>query len=454
MHVAQELLPWMESTPQPVALATGRVVRAIGSAEKLDACIKAAEVIARFVAVASLASSAASRPENEPPPEVDNFVGNLAFGVFENAARATAAVTWNHPLREQLRLCLKSAKKRKAVAGQRLEQFVELRNELGHAITPADEARARALLERDDPVGGLIELLEGLQAILACPLLVLLGQEHRRGRFVGRFAFFAGEGEPIPQELELRDPIYEWETPYLCTPQGLIPLAPGLLYQPRASDGRYGLYLLDAIAEDSLRYKGVQESGSISRSEGLREMNAWLRLPFDVPGTASSHPLLEPITCVDGRSLHGHLSGQELEPAVSGEGGPESDGEVVAPSPGGAPVVANLRRFEQGLNGLGLGTAYRDILYCLAGHGARAELSADGVRIVTATEPSCVLATVKVSPTGSLVVTVFTGALASGSAEQPESHELRPGDPADQIVGRIEDLFEVNLAPPDPPADR
>src|SRR5690348_7218460 len=140
MHVAQDLLPWMEASSQPVAqpvaLATGRVVRAIGSAEKLDACIKAAEVIARFVAVAALASSAASRPESEPPPEVENFVGNLAFGVFENAARATAAVAWDHPLRDQLRLCLKSAKRRKAVVGQRLEQFVQLRNELGHAITP------------------------------------------------------------------------------------------------------------------------------------------------------------------------------------------------------------------------------------------------------------------------------------------------------------------------------
>ena len=62
MHVAQDLLPWMETTPRPVALATGRVVRAIAPTERLDACIKAAEVVARFVAVASLASCAATRP--------------------------------------------------------------------------------------------------------------------------------------------------------------------------------------------------------------------------------------------------------------------------------------------------------------------------------------------------------------------------------------------------------
>ena len=148
MHIAQDLQPWMDKTPQPVALATGRVVRAVGPAVSLDACIKAAEVIARYIAVASLASAAATRPSGRDPPEVANFAGNLSFGVFENAVRATAVVAWEHPLREQLRLCLKSAKKRKAIAGRRLQEFVELRNELGHSITPADDAHARAVLER------------------------------------------------------------------------------------------------------------------------------------------------------------------------------------------------------------------------------------------------------------------------------------------------------------------
>jgi hypothetical protein len=168
-------------------LATGRVVRAIGFTEKLDACIKAAEVVARFIALASLASAAATRPTEIEPPLVKNFVGNLSFGVFDSAARISASVDWNHPLRAELRQCFK---KRNAITGQRLVDFVRLRNELGHAITPADEARARMLMERDDPIGGLIELLTDLKGILAYPLLVVLGQEHRRGRLLGRFAFF------------------------------------------------------------------------------------------------------------------------------------------------------------------------------------------------------------------------------------------------------------------------
>lgn len=441
MHITQELQPWMDKTPQPVALATGRVVRAVGSAVKLDACIKAAEVIARFVAVASLASAAATRPGNADPPEVANFAGNLSFGVFENAVRATATVPWDHPLRAQLQLCLKSAKKRKAIVGKRLQEFVELRNQLGHSIAPADDAHARALLERDDPVGGLIELLQGLEVLLACPLLVLLGQEHRRGRLLGRFAFFAGEGEPIPQELELRDPLYEWEAPYLCTPDGLIPLAPGLLYQPRASDGRFGLYLLDGIAEESLRYKSVQESVSITRTDGLREISAWVQLPFKVSGSPS-RPLFEQIVCLDGRSLHGYLSGETgLEASDGAESEPASPDEEAPEESGDEPGIASVREFEQRLSRMALGSAYRDVIYCLATLGARAELSSGGVRVVSTSEPARVLATLEVTPAERLRVALFGGALTAGGSEDAEEHELLQGEPADGVVDRIESLI-------------
>jgi hypothetical protein len=218
------------------------------------------------------------------------------------------------------------------------------------------------------------------------------------------------------------------ETPYLCTPHGLIPLAPGLLYQPRASDGRYGLYLLDGIAEYSLRYKSVQENGKITRAEGLRDISEWVRLPFEVPSTAPAHPLLESIACLDGRSLHGHLSGEELVASVTC-----------------GPVVGSIRDFEQRLNGLGLGAVYRDVLYCLEGHGAHAELSGGGVRVLTTSKPARVLTTVELAQVSILVITIFAGAFASGGSEQVESHEFRPGDTADHIVGRIEELFEITL---------
>ena len=339
---------------------------------------------------------------------------------------------------DRSRNCLRSAKRRKAIAGQRLAQFVELRNELGHAITPADHARARALLERDDPVGGLMELLEGLGEILAYPLLVLLVQEHRRGRFIGRFAFFAGEGEPIPRELELREPVYEWEVPYLCTSYGLIPLAPGLLYEPRKSDGRFGLYLLDGIGADTLRYKSVEETASITRSDGLRDLGAWVQLPYGEFGSPS-HPLLEVISCQDGRSLYAYLSGGDLPGSTTGVENVEAGGGESGPgAPGGVARFASIREFEEKLGHLGLGAAYRDVFYCLADGGAHAEVSGGGVRVVATREPMRVLTTMELTSADTLRVTVFMGALRSDSGEGAEEYVLRAGDSADELVHVLE----------------
>ncbi len=442
MHLSQDLQPWMENTPQPVALAMGRVVRAIGQSERLDACIKAAEVITRFLAVVSLASAAATRPKDSSPPEVDGFVDNLSFGVFEKAARASTVVMWSHPLQEQLRLCFKSTKRHKATVGPQLESFVRLRNELGHSITPANQARARAILEREDPIGRLLEILVGLKTILDCPLLVLLGQEHRRGRLTGQFAFFAGEGEPIPQELNLLDPVYEWDIPYLCTPTGLIPLAPGLQYLPGSPYGQLGLYLLDGITRDSMRYKSVHESNSIVKTDGVEDIGTWLSLPF-AASEAVSHPMLEPITCLDGRSLYGYLSGEDRpQVELARESEPErayiqSDSDTLR--------IASVRDFELRLDGLALGIAYRDILYCLAGYGARAELRGDGLRVITNADPDHVVATINLTPANVLRVAFFPGALTSREGDEVEEYGLRPGEVADQVIDHMQSLLRENI---------
>ena len=45
--------------PQPVAIACGRVIRARSQAERLDACLRAGEVLARYVSAVALSSFAA-----------------------------------------------------------------------------------------------------------------------------------------------------------------------------------------------------------------------------------------------------------------------------------------------------------------------------------------------------------------------------------------------------------
>lgn len=446
VHVGQELVAHLsDATPQPVALALGRVVRALGNAETVDACIKAAEVVARYVAVAALASASSTRNPGDEPPDVDDFNGNLSFGVFETAARASAAVQWPHPLREQLRLCLRAVKRKsKGVAGQRLQAFVQLRNSLGHAITHVDESRARALIEEHDPVGGLLELVHGLGPVLECPLLVVLGQQHRRGRCTAQVAFFAGEGEPIPQRLELRDPIFDWELPYLCTPDGLVPLVPGLVYAPRSSDGRFGLFLLDAIDAACLRYKSVVDSSQLTRPEGVADIGAWVRLPFspeeDEP--TDERPQLEPIVCADGRTLQQYLSGA---PAVPRESSRESD-----PPPGAAgrkpkdiddEGITTLHEFERRANTAGLGPVYRDVLYFLAERGARAVLSGRSIRIATKGPPERIVATIELRSGPVLSVSLLLGAIVPSSTDT-EVHDFTPGASADALLDRLSGLMD------------
>ena len=203
----------------------------------------------------------------------------------------------------------------------------------------------------------------------------MLGQEHRRGRCTARVAFFAGKGEPIPQRLELRDPIFEWELPYLCTPDGLVPLVPGLVYAPRSTDGRFGLFLLDAIDAGGLRFKSVVDSSQLTQPEGITDIGAWVKLPFspEEDKVTDGRPQLEPIQCADGRTLHEYLSGTSTEPQEStSEDGPQPGTAERKPKDVDTEGITTLHEFERRADIAGLGAVYRDVVYFLAERSARA----------------------------------------------------------------------------------
>ena len=183
----------------------------------------------------------------------------------------------------------------------------------------------------------------------------------------------------------------------------------------------------------------------MTRADGIREISAWVRLPFAISGRPS-RPLFEEIAYLDGRSLHGYLSGEAVpQPSESAESESTSQDLVEAAmhSSYSGLGASSMREFEQLLNRLGLGIAYRDVIYCLAGLGARAELSSDGVRAVSTSEPARVLATLEITPTKSLRAALYGGALTSDGNEDAEEYELRPGESADRVVDRIESLIEA-----------
>ena len=438
MQVGDDLIAYLSVMPQPVALALGRVVRASGQVERLEACLKAAEVVARYLAVVGLASAAASREPGEPPPTVKHFCGNLSFGIFETAARASLATEWDHPVRSLFRECLRSTKKHKAAAGDKLASLIQLRNKLGHALTPADENRARVIFSEEDPIGGLIQLITGVNPILSLPLVVALNQEHRRGKFQARLAFYVGEGVPIPRNVFLDSGIFEWEAPYLCTEQGLVPLSPGLLFHPQA-DGRFGLYFIDGIEETSARYKSVTDNAIVDTGRTLSDLARWIALPFAVdPPVHPPCPMLEKVGAEDGRTLLGLLRGDPV-PSVSSTGrepGSTGDGRSI----NGLASVLTVRDFETQASSVGLGSAFRDVTYFLLEQEHNLEVSDGAIRVTSSSEPNRVLLTAQLRPTPDLLLTIFPGAFQQDSDQNPLIHVLMPNQSADSALEVLRSL--------------
>jgi hypothetical protein len=426
MRLPQHLVPYLSTTPQPIALSLGRVARGSSRPEGLEACLKAAEMLTRYLAVISLASAAATKPPDQDLPMVEGFEGNLAFGTFELAIRQAIAVSWEHPLREQLRAAMRSTKKQQAVTGVRLERFVQLRNELGHAITHVDELRAGSLFEQFDPIGALIECIEDLGPVLRCPPLAVVRQENRRYRLTARVLFFVGEGDPIPNDINLRTPVFDWELAYLCTAAGLLPLSPGLALMPRP-DGRRGIYLIDGIQEGSIRYKSAFDNNVVVVPGVGQELSRWLG-GFDAATPTGGGPLLESVTCADGRSLFGFLH-NETSPA----------GEADMAKADDAGEVRSVSSFEEAISSVGVGTAFRDIKFAMLQRGCRLEPFTQGVRVVQG-DTGRVLVVVQLQPGPALLVTLQLGAFAN-VGEGTASFAVRPGQTADEVLERLGELM-------------
>ena len=389
-------------------------------------------MLTRYLAVISLASAAATKPPDQDLPVVEGFDGNLAFGTFELAIRRAIAVPWEHPLRQQLKASMTSTKKHQAIAGVRLERFVQLRNDLGHAITHVDELRAGALFEQYDPIGALIESIEDLGPVLQCPPLAVVRQEHRRHRLTAQVLFFVGEGDPIPIEIGLQTPVFDWERAYLCTAAGLLPLSPGLALMPRP-DGRRGLYLIDGIQEGALRYKGTYDN-DVAVVQGVgQELRRWLG-GLDAPTPSGGAPLLEPVTCGDGRSLFDFLHNEAPPPGEADVAKADDVGEV-----------RSVSSFEEAIGSVGVGAAFRDIRFAMLQRGCRLEPFPQGVHVVQG-DTGRVLIVIQLQPGPALVVTLQLGAFAN-AGEGTTSFAVRPGQTSDEVLERLGELMSEVPSP-------
>ena len=159
--------------PSPVAIACGRVLRARSAAERVNACLKAAEVLTRYLAGVVVASFASR--EDEAEAKLSELNGNLSFGHFLTTVQEVAAAKGKHPAQQPLRYAFKVSKKEKGsgATNEALTRLLNLRNRLGHELATLDEIRA-ALVEADDrPLETLVCALAGAEELLALPLFVV-----------------------------------------------------------------------------------------------------------------------------------------------------------------------------------------------------------------------------------------------------------------------------------------
>lgn len=268
-----KLRQYIETCPQPIAMALGHLHRSRSSHERLDACIRAGEVITRYIAAAALASFAARQGAGTDGSSLPELDGPLSFGHFLTLVQKICAFDVNHPLAPYL-APFRSKKKGRTVeqgkADAALVGILNLRNDLGHDLTAISEARAKSLLTEIHPESQLLEALRSLEGLLSCPLFVIEDQRLDRGQILARRLWLMGESrDPEPEELRLVQPIHFIGYPYLAMSEVVLSLWPALIWDIMPERQSYGLLFMDRISTATLRYKSLDPIVREVNSENL-----------------------------------------------------------------------------------------------------------------------------------------------------------------------------------------
>ena len=258
--------------PQPVAQACGRLLRVKDSRSHLDACLKAAEVLCRYLVALALASLR-SRSGRGFPTNVKKPKGNLSFGDYLSLVQATAGIP-GHPLAQRFVPFRPLSKGRgRGKADRRLVSLLELRNKISHDLAPMPDVRARALLKEHRPQEQLLETLGSLEGLLSLPLFVVHGIGFRDMEMFAQRLLLMGESQdPVPDELRLLRPLQE-HTPYVALGDQAFPLPPVMLFADIESPPVQRLALLHAVGRGQLDFRTL-DSDTVVDHEQAQALDA------------------------------------------------------------------------------------------------------------------------------------------------------------------------------------
>jgi predicted HTH transcriptional regulator len=262
--------------PQPIAIAAGQVLRSWSPQERVDACLKAGEVITRYVAAVALAAFRARDADaNTEEQVIEPLAGPLSFGHFLGLIQKIAGLQSNHPLAPYLSPFRKKRRGDRGVADDGLVALLELRNGLGHDLARLSEARARSILAEHDPESRLVQVLDSLEGMLSCPLFLIEDQRLERGQILARWLWLMGDSkDPEPEELVLKQGIHYTRQPYIAIDNRVLRLWPWVVWDILPQQQCYGLLLIDTVKDDRVLYQSLDAIEQDSNGEAVAALQA------------------------------------------------------------------------------------------------------------------------------------------------------------------------------------
>lgn len=246
--------------PQPVATACGHILRARSHEQLLEATLKAAEVLSRYLGALALTSYACRQSDPPAPPfAADRFVKPLAFGDFLELTQAIASSECVHPLRQQFD-AMDARKKRQAVmertAAFTLGKLLTFRNERGHDLAGINSKQAESFLKNNHIVESFLAALTSAECVLSLPLFLIEEQRKTGGKVMARVLLLMGEtADPQPMSVQLATDVSFDGEPAISFGDSAGTVAPMLLWHAVEETGNSKLFVWDAVARKTVKYR-------------------------------------------------------------------------------------------------------------------------------------------------------------------------------------------------------
>jgi predicted HTH transcriptional regulator len=245
--------------PQPIALSCGRICRARNSQEQLDAILKCAETVTRYLAAVAISSFSAREDANIAVPKgLSNFAGDLSFGHFLSAVQGIAGINASHPLKDALTTAFKSKEGGSGPADTNLIALLNLRNQLGHDLMSISEAKATSIFKEKAPDENLKVALGALDPIFRLPLFVVEEQRVESKKIIARRLLLMSESQdPLPEEIEMNADLEHIRSLYIGLPDEVLCLYPFLIWEIVTAKANYSIYFIHSIPVRNLKYTTI-----------------------------------------------------------------------------------------------------------------------------------------------------------------------------------------------------